>query len=338
MKTFAYIVSPTNIKQLKNLWPAVKFVPNFFLKPSLKNVSCFKLAHIKDVRSSRGKEIQGYIIACPFLAQQTPKSDQSFIRDKIRASTQMAEQLGAGILGLDGYASILSDKNIHLSPHLKIPVTTGSALTAWSVIEAIYRTCKAKNISLLESTLAVIGATGAVGSLCARKLAEYVPKIILNAEHKDKLAQLKENIQHLNPIEVLIEEDAPKMLKEADILVNTVSLREKTLNIEELKSKAIVCDVSPDRNLISKAHQRQDITIIEAGLIKLPCPTDLRINLDLPKDVIPASLAETMLLAFEERLVSYSLGENINLDKLEEIANIAVRHGLEVWVPQAPVM
>ena len=29
---------------------------------------------------------------------------------------------------------------------------------------------------------------------------------------------------------------------------------------------------------------------------------------------------------------------NTNLDKLEEIANIAARHGFEVWVPQAPVM
>ena len=338
MEVFAYVVSPRTIEQLKSLWPAVKIVPNFILKPYLKNTPCFKLAHIPKARSSRGEEIQGYIIACPFLTQQTKELDEGFIRAKIMVSSKIAEQLGAGILGLSEYTSRLAEKNIDLFRYLKISVTTGSTLTAWSVIEAIYRTSKSKNISLLESTLAVIGATGSVGSLCARKLAEYVPKIILNGEYSDKLTRLKESIQHLNPIEVLIEEDAHKMLKDADIVVNANHLPGIALNLEEFKPKAIVCDVSLNRSMVSKAHQRQDITVIEAGLIKLPCPTDLRINLDLPKDVIPASLAETMLLAFEERLVSYSLGENINLDKLEEIANIAVRHGLEVWVPQAPVM
>lgn len=338
MKTFAYVVSPRTIEQLKNLCSVIRIVPNFILKTSLKKISAFKVTHIKDVLSSRGEEIQGYIIACPFLAQQTKELDEGFIRDKIMASSKIAEQLGAGILGLSEYTSRLAEKNINLFRHLKISVTTGSTLTAWSVIEAIYRTCKSKKISLLESTLAVIGATGAVGSLCARKLAEYVPKIILNGEYSDKLAHLKETIQHLNSIEVLIEEDAHKMLKDADIVVNANNLPGTTLNLEKFKSKAIVCDVSLNRNIVTKVSQRQDITVIEPGLIKLPYPTDLRINLGLPKDIIPASLAETMLLAFEERLVSYSLGENINLDKLEEIANIAVRHGFEVWVPQAPVM
>jgi predicted amino acid dehydrogenase len=49
-------------------------------------------------------------------------------------------------------------------------------------------------------------------------------------------------------------------------------------------------------------------------------------------------MAETLLLTFAEKFISYSLGENINLDKLEEIADIAVQHGLEVWVPEAPVL
>lgn len=337
MKTFAYVVSPRTIEQLKSLWPAVKIVPNFILKASLKKISAFKVIHIQKLLSSRGEEIQGYIIACPFFTPQTKELDEGFIRAKIMASSKIAEQLGAGILGLSEYTSGLAEKNIDLFRYLKISVTTGSTLIAWSVIEAIYRTCKSKKISLLESTLAVIGATGAVGSLCARKLAEYVPKIIINGEYSDKLTRLKETIQHLNPVEVLIEEDAHKILKDADIVVNTSNLPGTALNLEEFKPKAIVCDVSLNRNIVTKASQRQDITVIEAGLIKFPYPIALRINLGLPKDIIPASLAETMLLAFEERLVSYSLGDNINLDKLEEIANIAVRHGLEVWVPGAPV-
>ena len=49
-------------------------------------------------------------------------------------------------------------------------------------------------------------------------------------------------------------------------------------------------------------------------------------------------MAETMLLTLEEKFVTYSLGESINLDKLEEIADTAVRHGFEIWAPEAPVL
>ena len=43
-------------------------------------------------------------------------------------------------------------------------------------------------------------------------------------------------------------------------------------------------------------------------------------------------------MLLDGKIVSYSLGEDSNLDKLEEIADIAVQHGFEVWVPEAPVL
>jgi predicted amino acid dehydrogenase len=58
----------------------------------------------------------------------------------------------------------------------------------------------------------------------------------------------------------------------------------------------------------------------------------------LPKGTISASLAETMLLTFEEKIASYFLTDSLNADRLEEIADIAVRHGFEVWAPQAPIL
>ena len=53
----------------------------------------------------------------------------------------------------------------------------------------------------------------------------------------------------------------------------------------------------------------------------------------MPKDNIYACIAETMLLALEERFVNYSLGDNINLNQLEEIADIAAHYGFKVQLP-----
>ena len=323
MKTFALLVYPANIKQLKNFWPITRIMPGFLRQSWLKNNPPFKIVRIKE-------EIPGYLIALPLLPQQMLALGEEFILDKIVAAGHLAEELGASILGLSGLNSLVLDKNNTMSKKLKIPVACGNAFTAWSVYEAIYRMAKAKKIDLKKSTLAVIGATNPTGSLCARKLSGCVNKIILSARERDKLERLKENILHLNPIEIIIEEDAHKAAREADIVVITAF--EEAVN--EFKPNAIVCDISISRNLKFDPN----INFIQGGLIKLPYPSDLAKRMGLAKDIIYASMAETILLASEERLVSNALGESINLDRLEEIADIATQHGFEVWVPEAPML
>lgn len=338
MKTFAFVANPINIEQLKGFWPITRIMPDFLIKSFLKNIPPFKISHIKKVRSVQGKEIEGYFIACPLLPKQMLELKEEFVLDKIIAAGHIAERLGAKILGLGGYTSIAGDKGYTIAKNLKIPVTSGNAFTAWSVFEAIYRVAKIKNIDLKKSILAVIGATGSIGSLCTRKLSYYVPKITITARDRDKLERLKETISHLNTIEVDIEEDVHKAVKDKDIVITTTSAPETLIDIEELKTNAIVCDVSVLKNIAHKANSRRDVTVIEGGLIKLPYPDDFGVNTGLPKDKVYSSMAETMLLTFEEQFVNYSLGDNINLDKLEEIADIAVQHGFEVWVPEAPIL
>ena len=58
----------------------------------------------------------------------------------------------------------------------------------------------------------------------------------------------------------------------------------------------------------------------------------------MPTDITCAYLAETILLARERRLASFTLDESLNPDKLEEIADIATRHNFEVWQPEAPIL
>jgi hypothetical protein len=43
-----------------------------------------------------------------------------------------------------------------------------------------------------------------------------------------------------------------------------------------------------------------------------------------------ACMAETMILTLENRMVNYSLGRGVNLDKVLEIERLAEKHGFEV--------
>lgn len=324
MESFAFIVSPITIKQLKSFWSILR----------IKNIAPFKVLHIKRMKSIQGKEIQGYLIICQGLL------GEDFILDKIFAAGHLAEKLGVRILGLGGFVAAVADKEYkRLTKSLKMPVTSGNALVAWSVFEAVYRIARTKKLDLKKSTLAIIDATSSIGNLCARKLSGYVARIILNAKNQENLERLKETILALNNLEVSVVLDIHSAIKDADIVINVNAAPELILNrAEEFKTGAIICYVSVPWNKIEKPQLTHDITVIEAGLIKMPYSTNLGINLGLPTGIIYASLAEVALLALEEKFVSYSLGDNINPDKMEEIADIAARHGFEVWVPEAPIL
>lgn len=354
MGTFAFIVHPLSLKQLKEFWPITKILPGFFIKPFLKHIQPFKLSHIRNVRSSQGIEIQGYFLACPLLPSQMLELEEKFVLDKIISAGRIAERLGVQILGLGGYTSIIADKGYTIARNLKLPVTSGNTLTAWSVLDAIFRLARQKSIDLKKTVVAVIGATGSIGSLCARKLSFCVEKLIINARHLDKLERLKEAILHRNPdnapvssccpseqsvnAEVVIEQDAHRAVKDADIVVTTTSAPEALLDVKELKSGAIACDISLPRNIEAKSGPRRDITLFEGGLIKLPFPVDFGVDTGLPADIVYGCIAEIMLLTLEEKFISYSLGDNISLENLQEIADIAAKHGFGAWVPEAAVL
>ena len=334
MNSFAFIVHPITIQQIKKIWPAIRVFPDFIVKPSLKNIPAFKVSHIKQVRSAQRKEIEGFFVACPLTPRYILEPNQDFVLQKIVSTAHFAEKLGAKILGLSRYAAIVTDNGTKLSGKIQIPVTTGSTFTAWSVFEAIYRTTKMRHIDLSKLTLAVIDADSSIGQLCLNKLCEHVPEVIITGKDKLKLEKIRSSIQELYHSHLSIYEDVRQAAKAATLLVNASSAFVASFDVQDLRPGALACDVSLLRNIASKADSRKDITVIDGDVIKMKYPTELGVDTGLPKDMVYAAMAETMLLTFEEKFVDYSQGNSINPDKLEEIADLAVQHGFEVWVPE----
>lgn len=332
MDKFGFIVHPIDIKQLKKSWPAVKSLPSFFIRWLLKYCPPFTVSKIKGLCSDTGREIEGYFIACPLLPEQMVKLDENFVVRRIIQACKIAKKSGAKIIGLGGYTSVVADKGVTVAKKITIPVTTGNSLTAWAVIEAILQTAKKQNKDLAKSTLAIIGASGSIGSLCARKFSSYFPRIIITARQKDRLEELKREITEDSRADVVIEDNAHAAAKNADVLVITTSSPQALLSVEELKSGAIACDVSIPKNIYGKENSRSDVTVIPGGLIKLPWNIDFGVNIFLPPNVAYGCVAETMLLALEGLFESYSMGDKIPLKQLDRIQELAVKHGLTAWV------
>jgi predicted amino acid dehydrogenase len=335
MKSFAFIVCPNLLEQLRGLKPVLKLVPGFLLKSGAGDLMPFTVSHIKRIRSSLGEEIEGHIIACPLINSMGLKREA--ILDRLIRAVNLAKLSKPAILGLNGCASIIENNGYAIQKNLKIPVTTGKTLTAWSILESVYRTVKNQNIALENSKLTIIQATSPIGILCAKKFSEFLPRIVLCADNSAGLNALKEEILCLNSVEITLEKNADEAVKDADIVIEASGAGNPAFDHANLKPKSIFCSICHKEGLGATGQQKGIITI-NAGLIRPPFPASQIMRAGLPKGTISASLAETMLLTFEEKIASYFLTDSLNADRLEEIADIAVRHGFEVWAPQAPIL
>ncbi|MFA5099949.1 MAG: hypothetical protein WC547_03600 [Candidatus Omnitrophota bacterium] len=332
MKTFAFLFHPTSMKQIRHFWPITTILPSSIIKSFLKSQKP-KIVPIKKLRSMTGNEIDGFIIMSPLLPESILEIDEESIIQKIVEAGTIAKDLGAHILGLEGYFAAIADRKPMIYKHVKTAVTSGATFTAWSIFESIYLTTQLKKIDLTKCAITIFGPNNAIGSLCARKFAEHASRIILTGGITQKLDLLKESIQGL-PTPVTVELDSIKAIRQADIVINCYNGPSVLFDISDIKPNAIVCDAAVFKHVADKARERADITVIDCGIIKLPLAQKFNSTISDHDDMICSYMAETILLALEDKFVNYSLGEQINLDKLEDIANIAVRHGFEVNVPE----
>ncbi|HHW92849.1 MAG TPA: shikimate dehydrogenase, partial [Firmicutes bacterium] len=78
------------------------------------------------------------------------------------------------------------------------------------------------------------------------------------------------------------------------------------------------------------ARERDDVLVIEGGVVKVPAGTEFNFNFGFPPGTAYACMAETMLLALEGRYECFSLGRDITVAQVDEISRIAEKHGFEL--------
>jgi fatty aldehyde-generating acyl-ACP reductase len=331
-RSFGFVIHPPSLADVRRAVPAMRLLPDGMVRSLLKRQQPYVVSRVRQVRSVLGTEVDGSFIGCPLLPRQMLDLDPGRVLDRIVASARIAQRLGAGIVGLGGYTSIVGDKGVTVARSVDIAVTSGSSLTAWAAVTALERLAREAGIELSRSRLAVIGATGSIGSLCARKLAGFVPEVVIVARHRERLEELSAELCRASSARVTIETDAHRAVVDADLIITTTSAPDALFGIEELKSGSAVVDVSVPKNISVADNPRDDVRVADGGRVRLAVPPRFSVNLGLPEGVVYACMAETMALTLEGRFESFSLGDRIELARLDEIGAIATRHGFDVWL------
>jgi predicted amino acid dehydrogenase len=250
----------------------------------------------------------------------------------------MAERLGAQIMGLGAFTKVVGDGGVTVTRRSNLPVTTGNSYSAsaalWAAADAVRRMglVPLGKGGKVKGKAMVIGATGSIGSACARLLAQVAEEVVLVSIETAKLLTLRESILKDTPdAKLRVARSAHETLPEMDMIVTATSAAgKKVLDIMRVKPGCVITDVARPLDLPpEEVARRPDVLVIESGEILLP--GDVRLgNIGLPKNVAYACLAETIVLALEGRFESYTVGRNIEWQKVKEIYKLGLKHGMRL--------
>lgn len=330
--TFAFIIHPIDPKRdVSRKWPWLGKIltegqVNFFSAYFPPVYMC----EIKGIQSvSTGRQTRGWFIACPFTPQRMMQLPVHRVYDKIVACGQMAERLGARMVGLGAYTSVVGDAGQTIADRLEVPVTTGDGYTVVIAVEAVRKAAHVMDIPLHEATAAVVGATGAIGSVCAQILADDVAELILIGRRDDAVQEVREKCEGKRAT-VRAGTDM-NMIYEADLVLTVTSATHSVIYPEHLKPGAVVCDVARPRDVSKKvAEVRDDVLVIEGGMVEVPGPVDFGMNFGFPPKMAFACMAETIALSLEGRYEDYSVGKDLTIEHCLEIGEICARHGFKL--------
>lgn len=301
----------------------------------------FVHGHIKHILSAEtGREINGIIYALPATPKVLKNADPEEIYEKIEGICYDAANRGAKIIGLGAYTKIVGDQGITINQNSPIPVTTGNSLSAsatlWAlndVVKKMHLMNQDPNTGLVDGMAMVVGATGSIGQVSAKLLALVFKRLCLVAPRMNRLQELKQSIEALSPrCEITIATDANELAGVADVLVTATSAFDhKVVDVMKLKPGAVVCDCSRPLDFdIEDAKKRPDVLIIESGEVNLPGPVELTCDLGLPGNTVYACLAETALLTLENQYEPFTMGRDIEWNKVKQIYKMARRHGVQL--------
>ncbi|MEA1962113.1 MAG: aminotransferase class III-fold pyridoxal phosphate-dependent enzyme [Bacillota bacterium] len=125
--------------------------------------------------------------------------------------------------------------------------------------------------------------------------------------------------------------DIPRDLPDCNLVIATSNSPEYLISADDLQSGAVVCDVARPADVAPEVYaQRDDVLILEGGLVQYPDNICFGPNLGYRDGVNLACLSETVLLAMEGDCQDTSIGNKLSLETVHHLRELARRHGLSL--------
>ena len=334
---FAFVIHPLDIRFVHKhpdfKW--TKRLPDRVVEEAAAYLNPMYVGRISGGRSpTTGQRIEGYLFALGSTPRQMMRHSARFTYDRLNEAAKMAERRGCRLMGLGAFTSVVGDAGETVAHEASIAITSGNSLTVAATLEAAKQAVVKMGATQLKKGRAmIIGATGSIGAVCSRLLAQAIHDVVLVSIEPEKLIDLKRTIEEETPgTNVTIALRPGDLAANCDLVVTATSaFGQRILDISTCKPGAVICDVARPPDIGEKeAALRPDVSVIESGEVLIPGEIDIGYDIGLPKGTAYACLAETALLAMEGRFESYTLGRTIDMDRVKEIYRLFKKHDFQI--------
>ncbi len=343
IRRFAFVVHPLSQEYIKKGFPVPKSTPRFIMD-KVETLAAYMppmvYCKMSNIVSPAGAEAEGWLISVGGTPKEMLSHSPEFTYRRLLHAAKIAERLGAQIMGLGAFTKVVGDAGITVARRASIPITTGNSYSAsgalWAAADAMRRMGlikPAKGSKRVPAKTMVIGATGSIGSVSARLLAMAFDEVVIAGRDIKKLNELRDSILRDTPdARVISSTDYDSLLGDMDMIVTSTSgAGKKILDITKVKPGCVITDVARPLDLPpEEVAKRPDVLVIESGEIELPTPVKGMKSIGLPKNVIYACLAETIVLALEGRFEVFTIGRDTEWEKVKEIYKLGIKHGMKL--------
>jgi fatty aldehyde-generating acyl-ACP reductase len=333
---FCFVIHPLSLADIERYEPSAKGKGPAIVRKIMEWMPSWAAVHVTGVRTPDGRETEGWFVSAALLPEQMLDFPREEVYKRILRAIEIGAELGARVAGLGAFTGVVGDGGVTIAQRSPIPVTTGNSLTIAAGIQSLFRGADEMGIDPKESTAVVAGATGSIGSACARLIAPRVKHLILVARNNTRLAKFHESVTNELPCESSFTTDISHAVRQAQLILTATSSTQDVIQPEDLQTGAVVCELSLPHDVSRRvAELRPDVLVTEGGNMLVPGDVHFdRVrepgrewDTNLPPRTALACMSETMVLALENRLECFTLGRGIELEKVIEIERMAKRCG-----------
>jgi fatty aldehyde-generating acyl-ACP reductase len=290
---------------------------NEFLIKLFEWTPTYKVGEFSNLGFNGNSGIDASFIMVPFLPEMRDISLKQVI-EKIDNALEIASSAGCTVAAMGGFTSIvLQGQERDFAEKHGIRITSGNSLTAAIILKSIEIIAAKFGIDLTETSIAIIGASGDIGSACMGYLCTRAKKLYVTGRSAPALQEAVDRHRAYMSSEIVITNNN-EAIENSRICIFVTSAYDYLFHVKDFKPGTIVCDASSPLNVKVDGLLRDDVFLYHGGVASIPFPIDAGFDIGLPSMfTFYGCQLEGLLLGLHPELpCSWGRG-NITRDKLE---------------------
>lgn len=273
----------------------------------------------------------GHVVLVPFGARHLLQHPGEG-RRRVGKAVDHAVRLGARTVGLGALTATVTGGGVSLRGRTDVGITNGNAFTAATVDAQARQLLDTLVDQAGERHVAVVGATGSVGSAVVRLLArdQAVDRLTLVARNGPRLEALAADVGRHVP--TVTSTDLGDVARAGLVVLLTASA-DALVRPEHLAPDAVVLDATQPRNTSPELRvTRPDVAIVDGGIVDVPGLRLVGGDVGLPDGRAYACFAETMLVALAGHHGHFATGLP-TLEQVDQTRAMASELGVGLAAP-----